>query len=216
MRENVSLTPSIVKHVQRASSVALERRVWRRAGNCCSSRSGGCCECWNVGRSGRCFAAGSRCCYGRRHKSRCGSRAGSRCDTRTGCRSGRRCRAGIRCYWGTSAGGRCEGRAWGRSVGCCSGRSGCRFRRCCGRRNRARIRGKDSPSGLGNSQRGRTKSDVRCLMSEVRSVDGGTRIVQSSETRNQNPECRRKDGKDDYHEDTKHTKWRAVRRLRRL
>jgi len=151
---------------QRASSVALERGVMCRAGCRYGSRSGGCWECGDVGRNGRCFGAWNRRCCGRWHESRCDGRAGSHCDTRTGCRSGRRCCAGTRCCWGSSTGGRREGRAWGRNVGCCSGRNGGRSRRCCGGccecRNRGRIRGKHSPSGLGDSQCGRTKSDVRC------------------------------------------------------
>jgi len=130
----------------------LERGVWRGAGYRCRSSTGGCCGCWNVGRNGRCFGAGNRCCCGRRHKSRSGSRAGSSSDMRTGCGSGRRCSTGTWCCWGSSTGGRCEGRAWGRSVGCCSGRNGCCFRGCAGRRNEGRVGGNDSPCCPGDGR----------------------------------------------------------------
>ena len=121
-----------------------------RTGYRCRSRNGGCCGCWNKGRNGRCFGAGNRRCYGRRHGSRCGSRAGSRSDTRTGRGSGRRCSAGTRCCWGASTGGCCGCRAWGRSDCRCSDRNGCYTRRCAGRGNEGRVGGRNSPSGIGN------------------------------------------------------------------
>ena len=142
------------------------------------NRTGGCCGCGNVDRNGRCFRAGSRRCYGRRHESRCGSRTGGCSGTRTGCGSGCRYGAGTRCCWGASTGGRCEGRAWGRSVGCCSGRNGCGFRRRCGGRTEGRLGGRNSPSRLGDGKTGwQAKSEVRSQMLEVRSAGGGIRFT---------------------------------------
>ena len=128
----------------------MERGAWRRAGYRYEDRYGGCYECGNVGRNGRCFGAGNRFCYGRRHETRYGSRTGSRGDTRTGRGSGCRCSAGTRCCWGSSTGGRCEDRTGGRSGCRCSSRNGCCFRACAGRRNEGRVRGRNSPSRLGN------------------------------------------------------------------
>ena len=159
---------------------AMERGVWRRAGYRYGNRSGGCCGCWNKGRNGRCFGAGKRCCYGRRHKSRCGTKAGSRCHTRTGRGSGCRCSAGTRCCWGSSTEGRYESRAWGRSDGRWSARNGCSFRRCSGCRNEGHLGGKDSPQPSGGRENG-VASEVRSKKPYARSQKCGRRPRRNGE-----------------------------------
>ena len=184
--------------LQWSSRGALKRGVWRRTGYRCRSRNGGCYECGNVGRSGRCFVAGNRCCCARRHKSRCGSRTGCCYGCRDRGWNGDCCRCGNEGWDGCR--NRCmnEGRN-GRCNRCeDEGRN-----RCCDRcgnegRDGCRIRGKDSPSRIGDREnpdnsetriqrpetrtlgrrkswdvRAGPKSEARCQMAEVRSADSG-------------------------------------------
>jgi len=193
MSQNVSLAPSIVKHAQRASSVAMERRGRRRAGYRCRSRNGGCCECWNVGRNGRCFGAGNRCCCGRRHKSRYGSRTGCCCGCRDRGWNGGCCRCGNE-GWDRCC-NRCRNEGRNRRCNRCEDedRNGCRDR--CGNEGRdgCRTRGKDSPNRLGDGENS-DKAETRIQRPETRTLSRrrtwDTTARAKSEGRSQRPKVK--------------------------
>ena len=145
----------------RAVADEQEKRGRCRTEVCCRSRSSGCCGCRNVGRNGRCFGAGNRCCYARRHEGRCGSRSGGCCETRTGCCSGRRCSTGNRRCCGSMSGGWCEACTLGRYRCLCGSCCGCCCSGCCITGNKGCSRGKHSPNHPEDGCREKRWSDKR-------------------------------------------------------